>query len=73
MLNALKKIGVVFMAILLTTTMGCVGGNDDKNTQVEMLTDSPLSNTYKLLTNKKKLTIGYLVLRRGISAKAGPI
>ena len=29
MLNALKKIGVVFMAILLTTTMGCVGGNDD--------------------------------------------
>lgn len=73
MLNALKKIGVVFMAILLTTTMGCVVGNNNENTQADRLTDSPLSNTYKLLTNKKKLTIGYIGGSITLGTSAGDI
>lgn len=66
MFEKLKRLGVIIMAAALLATTGCNDSNDVKEPQkeqennIQLSTESPLMNTYKLLTNEKKLTIGYI-------------
>lgn len=61
-----QKLGVIILAALLAVLSGCqnVSNNHPQKSNIEYgaaVSESPLSNTYKLLTNgDKKLTIGYI-------------
>ena len=79
MFKKLKKLGVIIMAAALLATTGCDGSNEVKDPQkgqennIQPVTESPLMNTYKLLTNEKKLTIGYIGGSITMGASAGDV
>lgn len=62
-MNQIRIISVFLVIIILLFCVACKNGSNKITVDKEkenVVSESPLSNTYQLLTTKKRLTIGYL-------------
>lgn len=87
MLSVFKKAGILFLCITLLVLSGCTETKKETKSKekaktesqknetevTEMASESPLMNTYKLLINENKLTIGYIGGSITFGSSAGDI